>query len=160
MAKEVYIDSNGNEIPINSAPTYASQMPLSPTDDTDTASAIEDAKDSALKIANVHSLKGVTNITSATAITYTGVSISIPANSFYSVSASAIYGANSPSQLVISGSSTSHLNSPYGSSESGVHKTVTMSGYTESAITLYVWAKYNAVGSNRIDTDGFYIKLE
>jgi hypothetical protein len=41
MAKEVYIDSNGNEIPINSAPTYASQIPLSPIDDTDTASAIE-----------------------------------------------------------------------------------------------------------------------
>ncbi len=41
MAKEVYIDSQGNEIPINSAPTYASQMPLSPTDDTTVEEAIE-----------------------------------------------------------------------------------------------------------------------
>lgn len=41
MAKEIYIDSEGNEIPINSAPTYASQIPLSPTDDTTVDEAIE-----------------------------------------------------------------------------------------------------------------------
>ena len=59
MAKEVYTDSQGNEIPINSAPTYASQMPLSPTDDTDTASAIGDLSD--LDTTDKSSLVGAVN---------------------------------------------------------------------------------------------------
>lgn len=127
---------------------------------TDVQGAIDEVKDSALKIANVHSLKDSTTITSSTTYSYTGVRIDIPANCIYSVMATAVYLANSPSRCAITSSSTSGSTLPCSNNESGGHKTVCVNGYASSALSLYVWAQYAGAGANRIDTDGFYIKLE
>lgn len=107
----------------------------------------------------VHSLKGTTNITSSTTLQYTGVRIDIPANSIYTLMATAVYLTNTPSRCLITTSATSSGTLPNADSSTGSHKTTVVSGYAANAVSFFVWAQYSGAGSNRIDTDGFYIKL-
>lgn len=161
------VELTADNIPFDSNDSIAEKVNSLTAEDlsydggTDTVyDVVEEVKDSALKIANVHSLKGNTAITSSTTYSYTGVRIDIPANSIYSVMATAVYLDNSPSRCAITSSSTSGSTLPCSNNESGGHKTVCVNGYVSSAISLYVWAQYAGAGANRIDTDGYYITLE
>ena len=89
---------------------------------------------------------------------YSGLSCTIPANSIYSVVTTGYYGASMPKGIAISSSSTSFESwRNYAFSEDAA--SVTMGGYTPTAITLYVWVKYELANSNKVTLQGWYSTL-
>lgn len=92
---------------------------------------------------------------------YTGVSINIPAKSFYSITAKAIF-SNSPALWVGIGDSSSEVARCYDNANTGLnHASCSASGYTgDTGITLYVWAKYTGAGKNNININGYYITVD
>lgn len=77
MAQEFYIDENGNEIPINSAPTYASQIPLSPTDDTPVGEAINEVNEFISHLSDKYVIGGKKQASGITRVNF-GVTFSSP----------------------------------------------------------------------------------
>ena len=87
--------------------------------------------------------------------------ISIPAKSFFSVTAVAVYYNARPQSVGLTTSSSWEWSNGIfqANTDDGVTPAVTYSGYTASAITLNVFAKYSATNENKITVTGFYIKI-
>lgn len=91
-----------------------------------------------------------------TEITYLRSNLTIPANSFFSVTAIAYFNNSQPSFIGIS-----HNEDRYNeivSSRVGYHMaSTTFSGYTEESKTLYFWGQWSAATDNSAQVRGFYV---
>ena len=93
-----------------------------------------------------------------TSYAYTGVSCAIPAGARFTVTAHAYWVSVAPAAVAISTSSSSLTYDAEGLVNSGnAHARTTWSGHTDSAATLYVWAKSQSSGNLGISIDGFYL---
>ena len=100
--------------------------------------------------------------TSSTSFTYTGSNITIPANSYFTITATFWYVNGQPVNAALMGSSTS-TGSPYCTAESSNNLvSCTYSGYTTSSVrTLHAWAKYDRANTtNAVRYEGFYIQKQ
>lgn len=88
---------------------------------------------------------------------YTGLFITIPANSIFSITADALYYGAAAQWIGVSGSQTS-VSDCYENANAGHnHACVTYSGFTDNESTiLYVWAQWTRASSNRVRIMGFY----
>lgn len=98
------------------------------------------------------------NFTSSESFVYTGLSFDIPANSFYNLTAVAFYNINQVVSIGLSTSNSSFISGFLSSNDVGqTYGSTSRSGYTDSAITVYVWAKYAGVGTNTVALYGYYV---
>ena len=88
---------------------------------------------------------------------YTGTFIEIPANSYYVLSAIAVYNDSSPVWIGFGYNNTNWTSCFENAVTGGVHASCSSIGYTAETLTLYVWAKYSATGANLIEVHGFCI---
>lgn len=99
--------------------------------------------------------------TSATSFAYTGLSVKIPAKSYYILTFSFGYTVNAPTSVSISNSNAHPSGGSYpqvtGNGGSGL--SVTCSGYTETELDLYGWAAYNGQHAQNGSIRGFYLSL-
>lgn len=104
-----------------------------------------------------HLINSSLSIQTSTEKKYTGLSITIPANSICFFNAIANYN-NSPAKWIGIGESNSNVASCIANANSGFnHACCTYAGNTNSQQrTLYAWAQYGAVASNMIELRGFY----
>ena len=117
--------------------------------------SVKDALDS-LNSKTIISIR--TNFTASTTLSYTGVSYTIPANSFYAINFNAVFLNYAPQEILLSKSASA--TSPYlvyAHNDAG--SIVSVSGATSENLTLYVWARYNTASQNRIDIDGIIKSL-
>ena len=89
---------------------------------------------------------------------YTGATIVIPANSYFSITVVGLY-ANAPCKWIgISTSSTSNITTCYRSSESNFqHGSVSFSSYAEKETPLYIYSQWGWAGVNEIWITGYYV---
>lgn len=106
-------------------------------------------------------ISGSGTLSAITTYKYSGVSFTIPAGKYFSMTAHAYYSNVSPTGVVIATSSTNlgsgALQMEGGADYTGTRARCTLSGYLSSATTYYVWAKASASGNLGIGLDGFYI---
>lgn len=91
---------------------------------------------------------------------YTGVSITIPANSFYVVTGTAFWSEVSPTWVGIASSDASPNTQLAEGTRTQSVAACTLAGFTEGELTLYLWAQYSSESSNRVYFDGFYISKQ
>lgn len=96
-------------------------------------------------------------ITTSTSLSYTGTSVTIPANCFYSLTFKAVFNNSKPQLIGVSTSSSTYREIV--SNAAGQHfASVSYSNKTgSSAETFYVWAQYPSANQNNIGITGFYI---
>lgn len=89
---------------------------------------------------------------------YTGASIVIPANSYFSVTAVGLY-ANAPCRWIgISTSSAGDVTTCYRASEHTFqHASVSFSAYADKETTLYIYGQWEWAGVNEIWITGYYV---
>lgn len=99
------------------------------------------------------------SVSTATSMAYTGVSITIPAKSYFNVSAVAHYDSTKPKIVgfyeytASSSNAVETCSAPVGN----YNAVVSFSGYSgENARTLHVYAAYESSGQNNIDVSGWY----
>lgn len=113
-----------------------------------------------IKPVRTFSYKSNYNSTTANAMRYTGVSFTIPANSFFVISARATHLGAKPLNIAINDSSTNAYANVATGAYSDVMCTCSFASYTNTARTFYVWAKYATVNASAgtIYIDGWYLK--
>lgn len=90
---------------------------------------------------------------------YTGVSVTIPANSIYSIFTQGVFSNSLPTGTLISYSS-SDINSYNVPAKSAQGATgCSISGYATSQFTIYIWAAWSGASTNLVAANGFYIPL-
>lgn len=90
---------------------------------------------------------------------YTGITLNIPAKSYFSITASAIYERMGSASWIGIGSTTD-INTCYENANAGLnHASVSYSGYADSKITLYIFAQWSVASVNPIILEGFYVEL-
>ena len=100
------------------------------------------------------------NFTSSTSASYTGLSITIPAKSFYSLCAYVSWGSCQPSEIYVSMSQETHTGAPNASGVVAYNTAQTSwSGYRSTETTFYIWAKYSSAGTNYVGLNGFYVTV-
>jgi len=88
---------------------------------------------------------------------YTGLQVTIPAKSFYCITARAIY-ANSNALWVGIGDSSTNAASCFVNANAGFnHASCSICGYAEEEKNFYIWAQWNSDNSNQAQAYGFYI---
>ena len=90
---------------------------------------------------------------------YTGFSIAIPANSYFSITAYGTF-SNSPCKWIgLSLRNTGSLDSCYYNANAGYyHACVSLSAYTgNEAKIVYIWGQWDAPSDNNVLVSGFYI---
>lgn len=89
---------------------------------------------------------------------YTGATIAIPANSYFSITAVGSY-ANAPCKWIgISTSSASNVTTCYRASESNFqHGSVNFSSYAEKETPLYIYGQWEWAGINEVWITGYYV---
>lgn len=105
----------------------------------------------------VNSIKDKTS--SSTNFEYTGNSVTIPANSFFSLEGYGAFTNGQPLGALFSLSQTE--TNPYqviAKSADGCCR-CTISGYTSSALTLYLWCKWSPASNNQAIINGYYRTL-
>lgn len=94
----------------------------------------------------------------STSWSYTGVTFTIPANSIYGITARGMFNKSECTGCCMSTSSTDMVPyQRYGYDASS--SSCSVSGFTATNITLYVWTKYAASGNNAAFARGWYITL-
>lgn len=88
---------------------------------------------------------------------YTGAFVVIPANSYYALSAMAIYNDTAAEWIGIGNNNTYSPSCLENASAGRSHASCASIGYIAEETTLYIWAKYNATGENTILINGFCI---
>ena len=86
---------------------------------------------------------------------YTNLSVTIPANCVYSIGARQTFSYSKPTGIALA---KSDMNS-WNVYAIGSSNCCSVSGYTEEELTLSVYAKWEAVGMNRVTLGGFYRKI-
>lgn len=89
-------------------------------------------------------------------IQYSGVTITIPANSYFSISARAFYNNSRPVMVAISTRSDTYVEIVSGLVGYNM-ATCSLSGQTEGDMNMYVWAQFSEAASNGVQIQGFYI---
>ena len=110
-----------------------------------------------IKKSNIVDIGSSTSITSTTTKSYTGVSITIPAGSFYSISVNAVYNN---SNTVWVGICLDNIQASSAIADGGtayVCANACTSGYVATDTTFYIWAQYLYATQNTIAVRGFYI---
>ena len=89
----------------------------------------------------------------STTLSYTGVSVTIPAYSVFMLTADCVYNATEPAEVLFA-FTDSRTPEPYQTiahASDGSH--LATCGYTHDAsMTIYVWARYGSAGPNRCIT--------
>lgn len=88
---------------------------------------------------------------------YTGLHITIPANSFYVVTGRAFWSKQPPTWVGIASNDTAPNTQLAEGTRTQSTAACTLAGFTENELTLYLWAEYSAESINRVYFDGFYI---
>ena len=91
---------------------------------------------------------------------YTGVSITIPAKSFYVLSGSANWSSTAPQWVGIASNDTINTSQYAEGQRSESIATCTIAGYVEKETTFYLWAKYPNTTENEGYFAGFYVTQE
>ena len=113
------------------------------------------------KLYTIKNMYNYITFTSSTSLAYTGVSITLPANSYCSITVRVGYSYGAPLELVLSDSSTRSTSSlgvisgDYANKNEAYFLPIVYSKHTTSEFTVYVWAKYGLVGTNAVSVDGF-----
>ena len=107
----------------------------------------------------VKQISGYKGITSTKEWSYTGLSVTLPANACCSINYYAGWGYNHSTGILVSSSSTIGIQSALGyttnqGSEVG-HLAVDISECTTEETTRYIWAKYSDASPNGIGYGGF-----
>ena len=89
--------------------------------------------------------------TAANTLEYSGLNATIPANADFNVMARLRYNDSAPVRVVLSSSSSAVT--PTNTYADGVFL-ASMSGYSTSAMTVYVWVESDAAGSNNVNLSG------
>ena len=103
-----------------------------------------------------HQIKKQQEISGDVSFKYTGISIVIPAKSFFSITARATWGNKRPSQVGIATSSSDKNSQIVEGTATTSVAACTYSDYTENEITLYIWGKWTEASLNLVDVCGFY----
>lgn len=117
---------------------------------------IDDAVGELNKNSRFHEIKKSIGFTSSTELSYTGGSVTIPAKSFFSITARFIYSSSKPLIGAFSKSPTQY-NEVFGGVAAVHNVSITMSGYTDNELTYYLWAKYEGGSSEGCNIEGFYV---
>ena len=112
------------------------------------------------KLYTVKNMNSYTQFTSSTSLAYTGISITLPADSYCSITVRAGWHYGSPTMLILSDSSTKSTSDVAAAVSSDFINEanslpVVYSTHTTNEFTVYVWAKYALVGTNYISVNGF-----
>ena len=112
------------------------------------------------KLYTVKNMSSYREFTSSTSLAYTGISITLPADSYCSITVRAGWSYGSPTMLILSDSSTvSTRDVAAAVSSDFINEAnwlpVIYSTHTTNEFTVYVWAKYALVGTNGISVSGF-----
>ena len=95
-------------------------------------------------------------VSAASSLRYTGLSYTVPANSFYVLTARAGYSNRKPESVLFSTRSDSANGGVVSEAVSANYSaTTTVSGFTESEMTLYVWAKWSGSSTETAAINGF-----
>lgn len=103
-----------------------------------------------VSVVNINELKPTT-----ATLSYLGVSVTIPANSIYGISAHLLYTATEPKEICLCESSSSVDGFRLFAHSSTAAK-CSANGYTSSALTLYVWGKTSYAANNNVLVNGWY----
>lgn len=144
-----------NGVPVATTYTLGKSVPSNAVF-TDTVYTLPGAASTSLGGVKINYIQNNATITTSTSHEDTGVSITVPANSWYICSACAWYNASNPTRITVIGSGT-----PYGgntSSSTSNSLTCCFANYASSAITLSVKAAYATAASNRIDIKCVYFQ--
>ena len=104
----------------------------------------------------------------ANTVKYTGVSVTIPANSYYSLSAIAVYNNSNVTSVWLADNST-NLAAATGSgiictgvnaNFSTYRATCSASGYVSSNRTFYLWAQHSGSNANTVMIQGYYLQKQ
>ena len=118
------------------------------------------AEVSSLNAKTFHKINAYKDITvTSTNKVYSGLSVTIPANSVFSITADALYFYTPAQWVGISSTQTSVLDCYENANTGYNHASVTYSGYTDSYdLTVYIWAQWSEANStsNRVKVSGFY----
>ena len=98
------------------------------------------------------------DITSSTDLAYTGVSVSIPANSYFNITARAVQNNSQPVLVSINNANQVGYQVATGA-KVGYLACASFSGYTNTAQTFYIFAQYLSSNSNPIRVNGFYVTM-
>lgn len=94
-------------------------------------------------------------------LSYTGKSVTIPANSAYSIVVRLGYINTRPDTITLNTSDTNANSQVATGGYFGVSCSTSVCGVNvyNSPMTIYIWAKYAADGVNAITVTGFYIPI-
>ena len=107
----------------------------------------------------VKQMKGYKSITSTTDWSYSGLSVTLPANACCGIYYYAGFGYNPPVGILVSKSSTVGPNGALSSSTNNNiaagHVAVDISECTTAETTRYIWSKYDVSSQNGVGYEGF-----
>lgn len=113
-----------------------------------------------LKTFSFHVISKSGKFAGQTTAFYTGVSITIPAKSFYVLSGSANWSSTAPQWVGIASNDTINTSQYAEGQRSESIATCTIAGYVEKETTFYLWAKYPNTTENEGYFAGFYVTQE
>lgn len=178
QALETYVDSldiqgsvfvDATDVPIaGEIAKFDSTANMSSTDMTTGSGGEVEAFVNGLNVSNsmsvfpvrVYASTSPYNCTTADTMQYTGVNVTIPANSFFAISARATYNGAKPLNVAINDSSTNAYANVATGAYSDVMCTCSYISFTSTQKTFYLWAKYATVNTSAgsLYIDGWYIK--
>lgn len=90
---------------------------------------------------------------------YSGVEVTIPANSYFSLSAKAVWGNSQPIRVVLS--TKADICNEIVSGLNGYQMaTCSISGKTTEDTPMYLWAQFSGAAINIVQIQGFYIQQD
>ena len=97
--------------------------------------------------------------TSSTTLKYTGVNITIPDNSYFSITADCYIGTAKATEVAFSNRSDSVNSATLFSTStySDYYASSNLSAYVEKETVLYIFAKYTGIGNQSIYLTGYYV---
>ena len=105
----------------------------------------------------IHKIDQRISVSAQTSYFYTGLSVTIPANSYFVLTARCAWGSSRPVWVGIA--SDSGIDTSQYAEGIGELATVscTYSGVVDEETTFYIWGKWSATGNNEVVAKGFYI---
>ncbi len=117
---------------------------------------LSEIEDNLYKVQNMYKIQ---NFTSSKTMAYTGVSITLPSNSYCAITVGALWTVGAPLKILLSYSPTVKTQSVAflgGNNDLDAgHISVSHITLTGNSQTFYVWAQYTNVGSNQVEVSGF-----
>lgn len=105
----------------------------------------------------IHKIDQNLFVSAQTSYFYTGLSVTIPANSYFVLTARCSWGSSRPVWVGIASDSESDTSQYAEGIGEKATASCTYSGFVEEETTFYIWAKWSATGDNAVLAKGFYI---